>query len=93
MRGGCHGGGSCLGGRGRRCLGSTSSDSEVSDSPTELRQRTRKQNAWSLRNPPKRLEFTWCIRLRPATRAWGCKAANPNPNPNPNLGRTFLPLT
>ena len=64
MRGGGHGEGSCLGGRGRRCLGSTSSDSEVSDSPTELRQRTRKQNAWSLRNPPKRLEFTWCIRLR-----------------------------
>ena len=72
VRGGGHGGTSCLGclgclgGKGQlprrqggSCLGGTSKTSEISDSPSELRQRTRKQKAWSFRNPAKRLELTW----------------------------------
>ena len=54
-REGVRGGGSCLGG--------TSSGAEVSDSPTELRQRTRKRNAWSLRTP-RRFELTFEIQGR-----------------------------
>ena len=50
-------------GGGGSCLGGTSSGAEVSDSPTELRQRTRKRKAWSLRTL-RRFELTFEIQGR-----------------------------